>query len=121
MTIWARSTASTACGSRERAVEPSIRLFFRLPAAGSARVSRLWRAAATHSRNPAIQASPNGYTAKVLTEMLGTKPGEIKALFKQTLEVDRARELKEQMLAALTPMGQQTGRLSARTSPRQLQ
>ena len=37
----------------------------------------------------------HGYTAKVLTEMLGTKPGEIKALFKQTLEVDRARELKE--------------------------
>ncbi len=35
----------------------------------------------------------HGYTAKVLTEMLGTKPGEIKALFKQTLEVDRAREL----------------------------
>jgi len=45
----------------------------------------------------------HGYTAKVLTEMLGTKPGEIKALFKQTLEVDRARELKEQMLAAGLP------------------
>ena len=46
----------------------------------------------------------NGYTAKVLTEMLGTKPGEIKALFKQTLETDRARELKEQMLAAGLPV-----------------
>jgi hypothetical protein len=30
--------------------------------------------------------------------------GEIKALFKQTLEVDRARELKEQMLAAGLPV-----------------
>jgi hypothetical protein len=28
----------------------------------------------------------------VLTEMLGMKPGEIQALFKQTLEADRARE-----------------------------
>ena len=46
----------------------------------------------------------HGYTAKVLTEMLGTKPGEIKALFKQTLETDRARELKEQMLAAGLPV-----------------
>jgi hypothetical protein len=46
----------------------------------------------------------HGYTAKVLTEMLGTKPGEIKALFKQTLEADRARELKEQMLAAGLPV-----------------
>ena len=39
-----------------------------------------------------------------LTEMLGTKPGEIKALFKQTLEIDRARELTEQMLAAGLPL-----------------
>jgi type II secretory pathway predicted ATPase ExeA len=46
----------------------------------------------------------HGYTAKVLTEMLGTKPGEIKALFNQTLEVDRARELKEQLLAAGLPV-----------------
>jgi hypothetical protein len=44
------------------------------------------------------------YIATVQTEMLGTKPGEIKALFKQTLEVDRARELKEQMLAAGLPL-----------------
>ena len=36
--------------------------------------------------------------------MLGTKPGEIKAQLKQTLEVDRARELKEQMLAAGLPL-----------------
>ena len=46
----------------------------------------------------------HGYSARVLTEMLGTKPGEIKALFKQTLEPDRARELKEQMLAAGLPV-----------------
>ena len=32
------------------------------------------------------------------------KPGEIKALFSQTLEADRARELKEQMLAAGLPV-----------------
>jgi hypothetical protein len=36
--------------------------------------------------------------------MLGTKPGEIKALFNQTLETDRTRELKEQMLAAGLPV-----------------
>jgi len=32
------------------------------------------------------------------------KPGEIRALFKQTLGVDRSREIKEQMLAAGLPM-----------------
>jgi len=36
--------------------------------------------------------------------MLGTKPGEIRALFKQTLGVDRSREIKEQMLAAGLPV-----------------
>ena len=36
--------------------------------------------------------------------MLGTKPGEIKALFKQTLGVDRSGEIKEQMLAAGLPI-----------------
>lgn len=36
--------------------------------------------------------------------MLGTKPSEIRALFNQTLEPDRARELKEQMLAAGLPV-----------------
>jgi hypothetical protein len=46
----------------------------------------------------------HGYTTKVLCEMLGTKPGEIKALFNQTLEHDRTRELKEQMLAAGLPV-----------------
>jgi hypothetical protein len=46
----------------------------------------------------------HGYTTKVLREMLGTKPGEIKALFNQTLEHDRTRELKEQMLAAGLPV-----------------
>lgn len=46
----------------------------------------------------------HGYTAKVLTELLGTKPGEIRALFRQTLEPDRIRELKDQMLAAGLPV-----------------
>ncbi len=46
----------------------------------------------------------HGYTAKVLTELLGTKPGEIRALFRQTLEPDRVRELKDQMLAAGLPV-----------------
>ena len=46
----------------------------------------------------------HGYTTKVLCEMLGTKPGVIKALFNQTLETDRTRELKEQMLAAGLPV-----------------
>lgn len=46
----------------------------------------------------------HGYSARVLTEMLGTKPSEIRALFNQTLEPERARELKEQMLAAGLPV-----------------
>ena len=46
----------------------------------------------------------HGYTAKFLAEMLGTKPAEIKAMFKQNLEADRARDLKEKMLAAGLPV-----------------
>jgi len=46
----------------------------------------------------------HGYTPAVLSEMLGMKPGEIRALFKRTLEPDRAREVKEQMLAAGLPV-----------------
>jgi type II secretory pathway predicted ATPase ExeA len=46
----------------------------------------------------------HGYTEKVLTAMLGTKPAELRALFRQTLEPDRARELKEQLLAAGLPV-----------------
>jgi type II secretory pathway predicted ATPase ExeA len=46
----------------------------------------------------------HGYSARVLTEMLGNKPGKIKTLFKQTLEPDRARELKDQMPAAGLPV-----------------
>ena len=46
----------------------------------------------------------HGYTAKVLSEMLGTKPAEVRALLRQTLEPDRARELKEQLLAAGLPV-----------------
>jgi len=36
----------------------------------------------------------------VLAELLDTKPGEVRAMFRQTLEAERSRELKEQMLAA---------------------
>ena len=46
----------------------------------------------------------HGYSVKVLCEMLGTKPAEVRALFRQTLEPDRARELKEQLLAAGLPV-----------------
>ena len=46
----------------------------------------------------------HGYTPKVLAELLGAKPAEIKAMFRQTLEPDRTRELKEQMLAAGLPV-----------------
>lgn len=46
----------------------------------------------------------HGYTAKILSELLGAKQAEIKAMFRQTLEPDRARELKEQMLAAGLPV-----------------
>ncbi|MGO9849914.1 MAG: ExeA family protein [Methylocella sp.] len=46
----------------------------------------------------------HGYTAKILAEMLGTKQVEIKAMFKHNLEADRARDLKEKMLAAGLPV-----------------
>ena len=46
----------------------------------------------------------HGYTPKILADLLGAKPAEIKAMFRQTLEPDRARELKEQMLAAGLPV-----------------
>jgi hypothetical protein len=46
----------------------------------------------------------HGYTAKVLAELLDTRPGEVRALFRQTLGVERSRELKEQMLAAGLPV-----------------
>ena len=46
----------------------------------------------------------HGYTTKVLSELLGAKPAEIKAMFRQTLEPDRAREIKEQLLAAGLPV-----------------
>ena len=46
----------------------------------------------------------HGYTAKVLAELLDTKPGEVRALFRQTLGAERSRELKEQMLAAGLPV-----------------
>jgi len=46
----------------------------------------------------------HGYTPKILAELLGAKQTEIRAMFRQTLEADRARELKEQMLAAGLPV-----------------
>jgi len=46
----------------------------------------------------------HGYTSKVLTELLGVKPAELRALFRQDLPADRARDLKEQMLAAGLPV-----------------
>ena len=46
----------------------------------------------------------HGYTAKILAEMLGTKQVEIKAMFKHNVEADRARDLKEKMLAAGLPV-----------------
>ena len=46
----------------------------------------------------------NGYTSKVLTEMLGVKPAELRALFRHELGAERTRDLKEQMLAAGLPV-----------------
>jgi type II secretory pathway predicted ATPase ExeA len=46
----------------------------------------------------------NGYTTKVLTEMLGVKPGELRGFFKNELGAERARDLKEQMLSAGLPV-----------------
>ncbi len=46
----------------------------------------------------------HGYTARVLAELLDTKPGEVREMFRQTLGVERLRELKEQMLAAGLPV-----------------
>ena len=43
-------------------------------------------------------------TVRVLTEMLGVKPAELRALFKHELGSDRTRDLKEQMLAAGLPV-----------------
>src|SRR3954464_15135866 len=46
----------------------------------------------------------NGYTTKVLTEMLGVKAGELRGLFKNELGAERTRDLKEQMLSAGLPV-----------------
>lgn len=46
----------------------------------------------------------HGDTVMVLTQMLGTRPAEVRALFRQTLEPDRTRELKEQQLTAGLPV-----------------
>ena len=46
----------------------------------------------------------HGYTVRVLCAMLGAKPAEVRALLRQTPEPDRARELKEQLLAAGLPV-----------------
>jgi type II secretory pathway predicted ATPase ExeA len=46
----------------------------------------------------------NGYTTKVLTEMLGVKTGELRGLFRNELGAERTRDLKEQMLSAGLPV-----------------
>ena len=46
----------------------------------------------------------HGYTTRVLAELLGAKPGEVRALFRQSLGAERSRELKDQMLAAGLPV-----------------
>ena len=46
----------------------------------------------------------NGYTTRVLTEMLGVKAGELRGLFKNELGAERTRDLKEQMLSAGLPV-----------------
>ena len=46
----------------------------------------------------------HGHTVMALTEMLGTRLAEVRALFRQMLEPTRARELEEQLLAAGLPL-----------------
>jgi hypothetical protein len=46
----------------------------------------------------------HGYKMRDLTEELGVKPREIKALFSNQLEPTRAKELQEKMLAAGLPI-----------------
>jgi hypothetical protein len=46
----------------------------------------------------------NGYTTRVLTEMLGVKAGELRGLFRNELSAERTRDLKEQMLSAGLPV-----------------
>ncbi len=45
-----------------------------------------------------------GFLVSLDSELLGTKPGEVRAMFRQTLGAERSRELKEQMLAAGLPV-----------------
>jgi len=46
----------------------------------------------------------HGYDARSVAELIGAKPGEVKLLLQGGLEVGRARELTEQMLAAGLPV-----------------
>lgn len=46
----------------------------------------------------------HGYRLRDLSELVGAKPDEIKALFRNQLEPSRSRELREQMLAAGLPI-----------------
>jgi AraC-like DNA-binding protein len=46
----------------------------------------------------------HGYRLRDLAEQFGAKPAEVKALFNNQLEPNRARELREQMLAAGLPL-----------------
>ena len=66
---------------------------------------RLARAAySIRGHHRTLTLTRHGYTAKVLAELLDTRPGEVRALFRHTLGAERSRELKEQMLAAGLPI-----------------
>jgi hypothetical protein len=46
----------------------------------------------------------HGYRLKDLADQFGARPAEIRALFSNQLQPERARELREQMLAAGLPL-----------------
>ncbi len=46
----------------------------------------------------------HGYDACSVAELIGAKPGEVRLLLQGGLEVGRAREMTEQMLAAGLPV-----------------
>jgi len=46
----------------------------------------------------------HGYTARVLTELLNVRPGEVRALLQGQLPEERADELKQQLLRTGIPL-----------------
>ena len=46
----------------------------------------------------------HGYDARAVAELIGAKPGEVRLLLQGRLEVSRAREMTEQMMAAGLPV-----------------